>query len=218
MMSLWETRKVETVHAYYFTTLGEISSPAIIRLRHPYDISEGDYVIISHPDFIEAISPLVCSRQQQGHRVSKINVRTIYDKYGYGKPVPEAITVFLESAYHNWSTFNHFTYCWSAMEPAIRKTFSGSFETFIPPYLVDVDPWQVRLPADNRFVTVDPPDDEEDILPDMLIGRLPVNSVGELNSLYQKLSITRPILPQEIGGKTITTVTDDPDYPGHQNK
>ena len=87
--------KSGNVHAYYLTSLVRFLPLISIRLRLPYDISEGDYVIISHPDFLEAISPLVALRQQKGHRVSKINVQTIYDYYGHGKPVPEAITVFL---------------------------------------------------------------------------------------------------------------------------
>ena len=43
----------------------------------------------------------------------------------------------------------------------------------IPPYLDNLDPWIGETAADNRFVTVDGPND---ILPDMHMGRIPAQT------------------------------------------
>ena len=63
---------------------------------------------------------------------------------------------------------------------------------------------------------MDPPDDQEDILPEMLIGRLPVNSVGELNTVISKIINYETNPPPGNWRKTITTAADDIDYPGQR--
>ena len=64
-----------------------------------------------------------------------------------------------------------------------RRYNPTSSETYIPPYLAEVDPWIGETAADNLFVAVD----GEDSLPDMLIGRLPVNDIAELNTVVSKI-------------------------------
>jgi hypothetical protein len=64
-----------------------------------------------------------------------------------------------------------------------RGYLETSSETLLPPFLADVDPWAGETAADNRYVTVD----GEDILPDMLIGRLPANNPSELGTMISKI-------------------------------
>jgi hypothetical protein len=64
------------------------------------------------------------------------------------------------------------------------KDYSGyQPQTFIPPYLAPVDPWWGETAADNRFVTVA----GEDLLPDMLIGRLAVTTADEAATVVDKI-------------------------------
>jgi hypothetical protein len=55
--------------------------------------------------------------------------------------------------------------------------------TYIPPYLADVDPWAGETASDNRYVTLE----GDDNLPEMLIGRLPVNSLAEAQAMISKI-------------------------------
>jgi len=201
-------------HAYFLTSIAEALDPPSIRLQRKHDIDQGDYILIAHHDFLSSVSPLVSLRQAQGHTVSVIDVRTIYDNYGFGKPAPESITAFLENAYHNWVIQPLYVLLVGDGTSDPRGYLPGSYETFIPPYLADVDPWAGETAADNRYVTVDPPDDIEDILPDLLIGRLPVNSVSELNTVINKIVNYETNPPAGDWRKTITITTDDPDNPG----
>ena len=53
----------------------------------------------------------------------------------------------------------------------------------IPPYLLDVDPWIGETAADNRYVTVA----GSDTMPDMMLGRLSVNTAAEANVMVSKI-------------------------------
>jgi len=164
------------------------------QLKTPYTISPAktftdpaggaDYIIITHPDFLDAVAPLAAHRAAQGLRTVSVDVETIYDVFGTGRIEPEAIKTFLGHAYHNWAApaplyvllvgdgsydFRHY----SGWNPAM----------FLPPYLAEVDPWVRETAADNRYVTVS----GDDALPDLLIGRLPVNSPAEARTVVNKI-------------------------------
>lgn len=53
----------------------------------------------------------------------------------------------------------------------------------MPPYLAPVDPWMGETAADNRYVTLV----GTDTLPDMMLGRLSVNSVAEASAFVNKI-------------------------------
>ncbi len=53
----------------------------------------------------------------------------------------------------------------------------------LPPYLLHVDPWWGEVPVDNRFVSVD---SQDDYLPNMAVGRLPVNSAADVTAIVNK--------------------------------
>lgn len=53
----------------------------------------------------------------------------------------------------------------------------------MPPFLADVDPWAGETASDNRYVALE----GEDNLPDLLIGRLPVNTLAETQTVVEKI-------------------------------
>ena len=57
-----------------------IARPTIVPRRLIDDLVTGsaDYVIISHPDFIDGLEPLVRARQAQGYEVDIVSVEDIY--------------------------------------------------------------------------------------------------------------------------------------------
>jgi hypothetical protein len=73
-----------------------------------------------------------------------------------------------------------------------------------------VDPWAGETAADNRYVTLE----GEDNLPDMLIGRLPVNSPAEAQAVVDKIvGYEQQPAPGSWPGNGIV-VADDPDDGG----
>ena len=65
---------------------------------------------------------------------------------------------------------------------------ADSKETLLPPYLADVDPWMGETAADNRYALLDGGGQGAgDILPDLLVGRLPVNTITETQIVVAKI-------------------------------
>jgi hypothetical protein len=75
---------------------------------------------------------------------------------------------------------------------------------FIPPYLAFVDPW-VELAADNRYVTIV----GEDNLPDMMLGRLAVNTSAEASAMVNKNIAYETAPGQEDWRSQLLAVTDN---------
>ena len=132
-----------------------------------------DYVMVSHPDFISSLTPLVDWRESLGHEVAVEDVLAIFDEYGNGRPSPEAIHDYLKDAYANWTPTYVLLVGDGTSDP--KNYLESSSNTYMLPYLADVDPWIGEVPVDNRYVSVV----GNDIIPDMVTGRFPVNSPEE---------------------------------------
>ncbi len=206
---------VTSPRAYAIATPDQFLSPAGLVADTPSDLrapSNGaDYLIISHAAFLNAIQPLADQRAAQGLRVRVVDVQDIYDEFNGGLPSAEAIRDFLAYAYSNWQ----------APAPAyvllvgdgtfdMRNYMGTSEPTFIPPYLEFVDPWLGETAADNRFVTIV----GDDPLPDMAIGRLPVNSPGETAVIVHKILAYENNPPTGDWNQQLLFVSDNPDSAG----
>ena len=174
---------------YAATTENGIQTPSKLRLQSKLPtvgangFSGAEYIAISYSDFISSISPIINYRQNQGLSTLIQDVQPIYDNYSDGIPSPQAIRDYLEDAYMNWPVTPIYILLVGDGTYDPKHYDSNSTDTFIPPYLVDVDPWAGETASDNRFVAVD----GNDNLPDMLLGRLPVNSTGEAGIIVQKI-------------------------------
>jgi hypothetical protein len=198
-------------HRYLVLAADGVLAPAGIRLaRAANSVTDADYVIISASDFIPALSSLIALREGQGLRVTVEEVQAIYDTYGEGRPDPEAIRAYLSEAYTTWPTPPLYVLLVGDGTSDPKRYRAASSATFIPPYLADVDPWIGETAADNRYVTVD----GGDALPDMLIGRLPVNSLEEAQTVIDK--IVRYEAEPYPGGwnANVVLAADDPDTSG----
>jgi uncharacterized repeat protein (TIGR01451 family) len=64
--------------------------PAIHKQPHP------GLVIITHPDFVASLAPLVSQRQSQGTQVTVVTTDQIFDAFNYGERSPYAIRAYLQ--------------------------------------------------------------------------------------------------------------------------
>ncbi len=145
-------------------------------------VGGADLLIIAHPDFADELGPLVTLRQSQGISTTVVNVLGIYDVWGDGRPDPDTIRTFIADAYATWSPRPLYALLVGDGSYDPRQYRPESPPTFIPPYLADADPWVGETAADNRYVCVD----GDDVLPDLLLGRLPVQSTGEAQAMVNK--------------------------------
>lgn len=199
------------VRRYAVSNENGILSPSRIRLTKGL-LTEGtgnvDYLIISHPNFIPALAPLIAWRESRGLTVAVEDVLAIYDVYGNGRPSPDAIRAYLNQMY----TTALPTYVLLVGDATIdpKQYRSSSSETYVLPYLAEIDPWIGEVPTDNRYVTVD----GNDIIPDMLLGRLPVNTAVETTTVVSKIINYEKTPAVGIWNRTLSFVADNQDPAG----
>ncbi len=174
---------------YYLSTRAALRTPNQLALVNEPDLKStalgADYIVMGPADFLAAAQPLLATRQAEGLRVQAVDVAHVYDQFTYGYPDPQAMRNFLAAAYTNWARpapafvlllgDGHFDY---------RNDLGYNLRNPVRPYLAPIDWWIRETAADNMLVTFDGPGD---VLPEMHIGRLPVNRVQEVLDVMQKM-------------------------------
>ncbi len=196
---------------YALTTDSGLQFPVAVRPIQPLQPTTGaDYAIIAPTDFIPALDNLISLRRSQGLSVAVESVQAVYDAYGDGRPDPAAIRAYLANAYAVWTPRPTYVLLVGGGTFDPRRYQVESPTTYIPPYLADVDPWAGETAADNRYVTVDGTDN----LPDMLIGRLPVTTFTETQTVVDKI-VQYEMRPFPGGWNAqVVFVADDADEAG----
>ncbi len=155
-----------------------------------------DYIFITHPTFAESITPLVEFRSSQGLKTLVADINDIYDEFSDGLFNPFAIQKFMRYAYHNYQqpapTYvllvgdAHYDYKNATVEIYRRDTtFPGTYDlypNFVPTYH-GWAPASGETSMDQRFVNIS----GDDPLPDMLIGRLSVQTPEALTTMVEKI-------------------------------
>ena len=156
--------------------------------------NQADYIIISHSEFIDGIQPLAVFRRSQGLSVMIVDVEEVYDQFNHGIFNPLAIQKFLRYTYTHWRPPKptyillvgdaHYDY-----KGAIVKRYRSALNRDYNLHPIYVPTFHGWAPAsgetamDHRFVTVS----GDDPLPDMFIGRLPVQLPHELGEMVKKI-------------------------------
>ena len=93
-------------HTLLAFTSDQISAPAALSFHQPNAIDRrqpgADIVIISHPDFLSSIEPLVKLHQSQGQSVSVVTPDEIFDAFNFGERSPFALRSYLQLAATDW--------------------------------------------------------------------------------------------------------------------
>jgi hypothetical protein len=141
-----------------------------------------DLIIVTVPQFREALQPLVAARQKQGLRVAVVDVAQVYDTFSHGEPAPEAIRALVQTAISQWAAPAP-RYLLLAGDASYdpRGYLKGTERDLIPTQLVRThfsgwtasDVWYA-LPDDGSFV------------PNLAVGRLPAQTAEQLATLVAK--------------------------------
>lgn len=142
--------------------------------------NRADYVIIAYHDFIPAVQPLVKLRESQGMSVSVIDIDSVYNEFSYGVHDPQAIKDFLMYAHMHWKKAPQYVLLMGAGSFDPRDYTKHGFTDFVPVKLIDTA--DLHTASDEWFV-----DFKGDHVPAMAIGRLPVRTVGQANTVIQKI-------------------------------
>ena len=141
---------------------------------------EADLVIISHHDFLEALAPLKALRESQGLTVAAVDVEDVYNDFSYGQKTPQALKDFLSYAASNWRRPPRFVLLVgdASLDPK-NYLGQGDFD-FVPTKIVDT---VVMETASDDWLA----DPDGDGLENLAMGRLPVRTPQEANTVVGKI-------------------------------
>lgn len=145
------------------------------------------------------LSALVNLRNQQGWNAEVITLESLYALWSHGHVSPEAIRKFLQFQYANSSVkpeavilIGDGNYDWRGI-----LDDGLTFARLLPPYLADVDRFRGEDNIDNApaaetacdpcFAQLDGNAPLDDPIPDLIFGRMPVQSDAQLTSLTAKI-------------------------------
>ena len=141
---------------------------------HYNTAEQGDYVIVTHKDFYEKALDLVEHKTNMGFTPVIYELERIYDEYNHGNESPYAIKSFLTDIYSSWGIRPEYVLFIGDTGtenplPTIKYQSSGAIGAII---------------AENWFVDID-----DDFVLEMALGRLPVSTEEELDSIIAKIEI-----------------------------
>jgi uncharacterized membrane protein len=204
---------------YFVGALSALRTPKEISAYTPPDLlaqtNGADYIFITHSSFVTATQQLADYRAAQGMRTAVVDIDDVYNLFGDGIFNPVAIKNFLRYAYHNWQppapTYvllvgdGHFNFL-----NRVRTSGQVFPAMTVPPYLVTTDSWQGDMDSANLLVTLV----GNDVLPEMLIGRLPVETSQQINDIVNKISVFESTPYQDWHNNLVFVTDNTPDPAG----
>ncbi len=162
-------------HRYYIAARSNRHEPPV-ELDTPADLVGSrlgaDVIIVPHTEFRIPAVWLRGHRFAERFRVRITDLQDVYDTFSDGEPDPAAIRALVATAFATWLSpppmyvvllgDGHYDY----------RHYVSETPWFVPPFMTDLGPGVGETATDNAFVTVS----GEDILPDLAVGRLAVNS------------------------------------------
>ncbi|MEO7919749.1 MAG: C25 family cysteine peptidase [Thermoanaerobaculia bacterium] len=166
---------------YVVTALESATTPALSVPRAPTGVTDGtaQLLVISHPDFINNLGPLVAARQAEGLSVKIVNVNDVYAQYTFGNFDPAAIKSYVTYAAASMGT--KYVLLVGGDTYDYRNDLGIGAVGFIPTLYKPTDGWVAYAPVDPAFG-----DTNNDGVPDVAVGRLPVRTPDELDSVIRK--------------------------------
>ena len=179
--------------AHYLVTAGPPKSPfevSAYAFKNLHASTQGaDYLIIAPTQFAAAAQTLADYRAAQGLRSRVVDLEDIINEFNDGIYHSLAIKSFLAYTLANWVTpapayvvlvgSGHWNFFY---RPGPTNNYSDA-PIYMPPHLVWVDPWQGEVDSATALAAVV----GNDLLPDLAIGRIPVNTPEELTAVINKI-------------------------------
>ncbi len=167
---------------YFIANVAALPAPRIEAVAGAEELLSGsaDYLIISHAAFLDAMQPLVDLQQSRGLSTRVVDVAQLFLQFGDGLPEGEAIRRYLQDAVPSMGV--RYVLLVGA-DTYDYKNFLGLGSVSLVPTLYQSLGNGIRYaPTDNALADFD-----NDGVPEVAIGRLPVRSLAEFQALRDKL-------------------------------
>ncbi len=164
------------------------------------------YLIITHPSFYNAVQALATHRENRGETVATVRTEDIYDEFNHGIYDPQAIRLFLEYAYANWSPQPTYVLLVGDASSDPKNNRGSSLPDLLPTYYVDT-PLFGQTPNDSWYAKVHGDDD----YPDVIIGRIPARYTSDVTTVADKVQTYEESPPSGGWSRRAVLVADDGD-------
>ncbi|MDP2895265.1 MAG: C25 family cysteine peptidase [bacterium] len=182
---------------YIVLSGGAAKLPSSVRQRSPSNWSSpengADWIVITRSDFLDAAGRLASHRESQGLRTAVADVQDVYDEFNSGITSPEAIRDFMKFAYGNWDPKPTYLLLFGDGHGDYMDWYETHQPNFILPHYSWIPPFG-WAPEDDWFGCVD----GDDAFAEVTVGRLPVRSQTEAESVVDKvIAYESAAVPQE---------------------
>lgn len=175
----------------------QIERVAAIKLNQPSNwravTHAADLVIITHRDFAAAANRLLARRATE-MRVALVDVEDAYDEFTYGQHTPQAVKNLLAYARAQWSRKPLFVLLIGDATTDPRNYLGTN------PFVMETDFVPTKLGTTRYFETAQDnwlADANDDGVPDMALGRLPVRTAAQADAVINKiLAFKMPTTPR----------------------
>jgi MYXO-CTERM domain-containing protein len=168
-------------------TAATVGRPARVAASRPSSWTgalRGELVILSHASFLDAVAPLAARRAQEGLSAQAIDLQDVYDAFGAGDKSAFAIRAFLRHARAHWAAPPRFVLLVGDASFDPRDFLGKGDFDFAPTKLIDTQGMETA--SDDWFV------EDDDGLPQLAIGRFPVRTPAQAESVVAKTLAWRP--------------------------
>jgi hypothetical protein len=162
--------------------------PKDISLDKPSALINGShnarYLIIAHDSLKNAAKRLENYRRSKGFTVETVDVQDIYDEFNFGIKSPYAIRDFLRHTYHsiNWQGSQGSPLYVVLIGDASANSKSITIKEMIPTQFIQTQAYGPAA-SDYWYALAD----DNDILPDFFIGRIPAANASQLDAVIDKI-------------------------------
>ncbi|MCX7016821.1 MAG: C25 family cysteine peptidase, partial [Candidatus Sumerlaeota bacterium] len=166
---------------------------------------QADFLIISHPEFLDLVKPLADLQARQGRLVETVNVLDIYDEFSMGELTPAAIKDFLWHAVTHWKVPPTYVLLVGDSSSDYRNETRYNVKVFVPTYRIALDNAEEIRACEHWYTTVL----GADLYPDLILGRLSVNSREDAKRVVARVLAADQDLPLGPWRNRMTLVADD---------
>jgi Peptidase family C25 len=167
-----------TSDTYHVATVSSLRRPGIAAALPATGILSGraDYLILTHPDFLNGLGALVAARTAEGLAVKVVDVRDVYSTYSNGVLDANAISAYLRYAAAQLGT--RYVLLVGGDTYDYRNYLGRGAISFVPSLYRETSPFVKFAPVDSVYADID-----SDGVQDVAIGRWPVRSAAELDTI-----------------------------------
>jgi len=173
-------------HTLLALAADQVYSAAGIRPNHPshwHRAQTGsEIVMVSHPDFVDALRPLVRAHQAQGNSVAVVRTDELYDEFNFGERSPRAIRDFLYTATKLWATAPRYLLLNGRASVDPRNYLGFGHLDFVPTKIVPTT--SLMTASDDWFS-----DFNDAGMPTIATGRFPVGTEDEATLVAGKVAM-----------------------------